>query len=165
MFSGSGTIDPKPQLFWQEGSYCCSNNTPVCKCGLYRHKLSRSYFDLWLILISWGTVLGSLSIPIKTKDNKLLDTQTCRNLQTWRVCCSWSLHVKSKLRIKFAYLVFIIFDKKNPWTSGLGHSLILHWLQYIAVHGYNLFHLWTRSKGLAHSQFPTRLLSVSGSDF
>ena len=43
------------------------------------------------------------------KHNKLLDTQTCHNRQTWRVCCSWFLHVKSKLRIKFAYLVFIIF--------------------------------------------------------
>ena len=50
---------------------------------------------------------------IKTKDNKILDTQTCRNGQTWRACCSWFLHMKSKLRIKFAYLVFIIIDLKK----------------------------------------------------
>ena len=34
---------------------------------------------------------------LQIKDNKLQDTQTCRNRQTWRVCCSWFLHVKSKL--------------------------------------------------------------------
>ena len=49
--------------------------------------------------------------PMKTKDHKLQDMQTCQNRQTWRVCCNWFLHVKSKLRIKFAYLVFIIFGR------------------------------------------------------
>ena len=53
--------------------------------------------------------INNLIINPKTKDNKFQDTQTCRNQQTSRVCCSWFLHVKSKLRIKFAYLVFIIF--------------------------------------------------------
>ena len=37
----------------------------------------------------------------KTKDNKSQDTQTCRNRQTWRVCCSWILHLKLSLRICF----------------------------------------------------------------
>ena len=54
-------------------------------------------------------ILGIATLSIKSKDNKLLDTQTCQNQQTW-VCCIWFLHVKSKLRIKFAYLIFIIFD-------------------------------------------------------
>ena len=56
-------------------------------------------------------------ILVATKDNKLLDTQTCQNQQIWRVCCSLFLHVKSKLRIKFAYLVFIIFDCNSALLS------------------------------------------------
>ena len=59
------------------------------------------------------------------KHNKLLDTQTCHNRQTWRVCCSWFLHVKSKLRIKFAYLVFIIF--------GLNWPCCLLWLMLLTA--------------------------------
>ena len=54
---------------------------------------------------------------VSPKDNKLLDTQTCWNRQTWRVCCSWFLHVKSKLRINFAYLVFIIFGSGRQMTK------------------------------------------------
>ena len=54
----------------------------------------------------WHITLYCMVLP---KDNELLDSQTCWNRQTWRVCSSWFLHVKSKLRIKFAYLVFIIF--------------------------------------------------------
>ena len=62
-------------------------------------------FSQWFSVIRrewcWTTALP--------KDNKLQNMQTCRNRQTWRVCCSWFLHVKSKLRNKFVYLVFIIF--------------------------------------------------------
>ena len=47
--------------------------------------------------------------------------QTCRKWQTWRVCCSWFLHVKSKLGIKFAYLLFIIFVC-SPWFGYLMNS-------------------------------------------
>ena len=46
-----------------------------------------------------------------------------RNRQTWRVCCNWFLHVKSKLRIRFAYLGFIIFD---TYTY---HNIIYPWFE------------------------------------
>ena len=58
---------------------------------------------------------------VSIKDNRFQDTQTCWNRQTWRVCCSWFLHVKSKLRIKFVYLLFIIFVC-SPWFGYLMNS-------------------------------------------
>ena len=80
------------------------------------HHLNENYCQL-LIFFLHDIKTG------KTKDNKLLDMQTCWNRQTWRVCCSWFLQVKSKLRIKFAYLVFNIFDV-NPLPK---YSRAIRW--------------------------------------
>ena len=70
------------------------------------------------------------------KDNKLQDMQTCQNRQT-RVCCSWFLHVKSKLRIKFAYLVFIIFDPSLLHGLVSNTNSILCWSYWYKRYGHH----------------------------
>ena len=76
-------------------------------------------------------------IKVSLPNNKLQDTQTSWNWQTWRVCCSWFLHVKSKLRIKFAYLVFIIFDPSLLHGLVSNTNSILCWSYWYKRYGHH----------------------------